>query len=631
MAGRITVLLQCECHESWYKIDFWQTRGVLGNGVAAFDRGVFVRETNNQELIAAIYAATLSPKNFDEMADDLEAQAVRVLSAITGRPDITEVLPGDFPNGGAAHLMPDLAKHIENAHDIQSQIGHRIESAERTDLILEIVPNPAFVIDADERIVRKNALAQEMQSGACTALADLFRDPEELAGIRDTLSTLRQGSEFASLPISLDAEQNKNTCVVVKLIQAADGSAQNSKLYLLTIADFGFSSEISDLFQQTYGLTDAETEIAVLLASGTIPQEIASNRSVSLQTVRTQIKSIKAKTKTRNLPDLVRLLCGFSAGMVVPAGKSRQETAAEFALNPTVETLVLPDGRRMEYVEQGDRNGRPVLLLHNMPYGVYLPGAAQRFARDNGLRIIAPYRPAHGDSDPLPAMPPEKYLDQVVDDMKELADALALPPVALLGNGGGSSFAVRFATAFPDRVSNIVMVSRAPVWRGEWLDDLPPRQKLTAVLLKYVPRMGELFTWAILSHVNKHSAVEYAKTAADGSPGDLLAIENPETMLLFTTGVTHGLKQGSKGFCRDWELMEVDLTPEARLLPHDMHIVVGADDRIILPEQARQFANDVPRATIEVVEGAGNYMFYSHWRHVMNALVRESLTAVPAQ
>ncbi|MFP5462760.1 MAG: helix-turn-helix transcriptional regulator [Gammaproteobacteria bacterium] len=59
---------------------------------------------------------------------------------------------------------------------------------------------------------------------------------------------------------------------------------------------------------EAFGLTSAEAQVARLLAEGHSMQDIASQRGVSLETVRSQVRAVFAKTDTRRQPDLVRLL-----------------------------------------------------------------------------------------------------------------------------------------------------------------------------------------------------------------------------------------------------------------------------------------------------------------------------------
>jgi len=58
----------------------------------------------------------------------------------------------------------------------------------------------------------------------------------------------------------------------------------------------------------TFGLTPAEARVAGYLAQGITPKEVAATCGVSLCTVRTQIRTVFAKTGVRRQSDLVRLL-----------------------------------------------------------------------------------------------------------------------------------------------------------------------------------------------------------------------------------------------------------------------------------------------------------------------------------
>lgn len=59
---------------------------------------------------------------------------------------------------------------------------------------------------------------------------------------------------------------------------------------------------------QNYSLTSTETEIAIQLAEGLTPDEIAARRGTSIQTVRSQLKQVMSKTGSRRQVDVVALV-----------------------------------------------------------------------------------------------------------------------------------------------------------------------------------------------------------------------------------------------------------------------------------------------------------------------------------
>lgn len=578
-------------------------------------------ERAKQKLIATVYTATLSPQGFNELILDLSDQLADLMRQVAGIEDVDKVLPAgrvQFPDQGA---IDELQRHITNAYDIQSRIGHFDDTDEKVQFVVDCVPNPAIVFDQNERVVAANGQARAQHQTVQATLSEVVGGADELAKIRKAIADIARKGEFSSVPLTTNLTKGQNSCALIKRIRHEQRGGKRAEMYLLAIAEFGFDERVRASFRDTYDLTETEASVAVLLASGLNAEEISQRRSVKLDTVRTQIKSIKHKTNVRDLPHLVRLICGFSAGLLAPVSMAQADRSPLVRGLPASSSMfTLGDGRRMEYVVQGAAEGRPVLLLHNMPYGLVLPEAAVGAATRQGLKIIAPFRPGHGRSDPLQGVAGQELLGQVARDLNEFLSALGISRVKLLGNAGGSSYAIRFASMFPRKVSEIVMVTRAPIWKGEWLAGLPPRQKLISMLLRYMPVMANVLVWAILSYVNRHDGGDFLRQSVKECEADLRALDNPETLRLMVDGIRFGLVQGPEAFCRDWEAMEIDMTAEARALPHPMHLIQGAEDRIARPEFSVAFVEAVPGVKLEIVEGAGNLLFYSHWRHVLDRL-----------
>jgi DNA-binding CsgD family transcriptional regulator len=61
-------------------------------------------------------------------------------------------------------------------------------------------------------------------------------------------------------------------------------------------------------FSRAYGLTESEQQLTELLMRGLTLKDIADARQVSFETIRTQLKSVFAKTGTNRQADLIRIL-----------------------------------------------------------------------------------------------------------------------------------------------------------------------------------------------------------------------------------------------------------------------------------------------------------------------------------
>ncbi len=77
---------------------------------------------------------------------------------------------------------------------------------------------------------------------------------------------------------------------------------------LVLIDDLHITTPPVHMLSQLYGLTPAEADIAIRLATGLSPAEVADEKTVSLATVRTHIQNLVTKMDARNLTDAIRIL-----------------------------------------------------------------------------------------------------------------------------------------------------------------------------------------------------------------------------------------------------------------------------------------------------------------------------------
>jgi DNA-binding CsgD family transcriptional regulator len=63
-----------------------------------------------------------------------------------------------------------------------------------------------------------------------------------------------------------------------------------------------------EVLRELYGLTEAETQLVELLCQGSSLDEAAGARGVTLNTARSQLKQVFAKTHTSRQSELVRLV-----------------------------------------------------------------------------------------------------------------------------------------------------------------------------------------------------------------------------------------------------------------------------------------------------------------------------------
>ena len=129
----------------------------------------------------------------------------------------------------------------------------------------------------------------------------------------------------------------------------------------------------------------------------------------------------------------------------------------------------LSNGIRLSYVEAGDPNGEPLLLLHGFTdssrsFSPMMPYLSR-------YRLLIPDQRGHGASDA-----PECCYNssQLAYDARLFLNALGVRRAAIAGHSLGSMVAISLAADNPERVSRLILIGSTalvPVQRGNWLYD----------------------------------------------------------------------------------------------------------------------------------------------------------------
>jgi haloalkane dehalogenase len=114
------------------------------------------------------------------------------------------------------------------------------------------------------------------------------------------------------------------------------------------------------------------------------------------------------------------------------------------------------DGVRMAYVDEGPREGRPVLLLHGEPSWSYLYRKMVPLLVAAGLRVVAPDLIGFGRSDKPAAREDYTYARHMAWLTALVVDALDLRDAVLFGQDWGGLLGLRLAAEQEERFAAIV-------------------------------------------------------------------------------------------------------------------------------------------------------------------------------
>ncbi len=250
------------------------------------------------------------------------------------------------------------------------------------------------------------------------------------------------------------------------------------------------------------------------------------------------------------------------------------------ALSP--QTVLLPSGMMLDYVERGSPSGIPVLLVHAIadsrrafePLMGHLPGSIHAFAMSQR---------GHGDSStPETDYRPHDFASDLLAFMNELD----LRAAVIAGGSSGGVVARRFAIDHPDRTIGLVLLG-SPLALG----DKPG-----------VREMWESTFSTLTDPIDPAMVREFAEMTAPSVPHDLFEIileENLKPSAL-------AWRETMRGLIEDDSARELDGIAAPTL------VVWGDQDSILSRSDQEAMTAAIPDARLIVYEGAGHAFYWEN-------------------
>jgi DNA-binding CsgD family transcriptional regulator len=212
-----------------------------------------------------------------------------------------------------------LEPHLRMALLLQQTFQSKDAQLAKSEVLMNLTNNAAFLLDRSLRLVHMNSSAEEMlRTGDTFRLAGgrlEVRDAFSQKRLRDLLLKVvsKQSIELSDpggiVPLTILKPRPHDMYALVAPVAIASGNhiASPHILILISGADDRAAS-VNPLMRRLWGCTEAECAIANLLLESHDILEMSEKRQVSIGTVRNQVKSLLAKTGTHRQSDLVRLL-----------------------------------------------------------------------------------------------------------------------------------------------------------------------------------------------------------------------------------------------------------------------------------------------------------------------------------
>jgi len=212
------------------------------------------------------------------------------------------------------HRKLDLLRpHLARAGVLAAR--WRLERMRVATEALALVGLAALVVDYDGRVLAANELIQGEKSYINWLPGNriAFFQAQANSLFRDSLHWRKQGADRAAKSFAVRARNGENPAVV----HVIPISGQSRDLFdgagaLILLTPLNTSPQpAADLIRTLFDLTPAEAQTArSLLLGGTI-DSIANSRGIGRETIRSQLKSVLAKTGVKRQAELTTLLAGI--------------------------------------------------------------------------------------------------------------------------------------------------------------------------------------------------------------------------------------------------------------------------------------------------------------------------------
>jgi pimeloyl-ACP methyl ester carboxylesterase/DNA-binding CsgD family transcriptional regulator len=528
------------------------------------------------------------------------------------------------------HRLFDLLKpHLQQA--LRLRLKHQKVSYKLDMLgnILEKIPVGVLVVDRQLRVLVSNQMADHLLSKqTAIKLADdrlWITNESEHYFLRDKIyEVLGSTNEKHAIPVNLHKDQQNELSVLVSHLGYTEEifSHSLSAALLLISPSLQQKTLAHNLLKNLYKFTQSECFLANKLIQNKTLEEIASERKVSINTIRNQVSSMFEKTNTHRQSELVvRLLS--SPSISTPASDTVKSQSIENKpeaniSHPRIDAqITLACGRQLGYAEYGDPAGKPVIFCHSVYGSRYEKPYDDNLLEKAGIRLIIPDRPGIGLSEPHVFSGYSGWCD----DLQQLVEYLKLDSFGIFGYGTGGNFALAAAANFPGLVQNVTVISPTPPLPT--LADLKPllaSHKIAMALAQKLPAVAAQIYAAIYAGAAKNPKRFLTHSLpADDAERELL--NSPKVFQVYSRCLPELAKYGARGAGQEIVYVVTPWDFDLRNISQPVYFWRGELDKHAPQETSRKLFESIPHAKIRRLPNRGHAIFYTEWKDIVMHLL----------
>lgn len=554
------------------------------------------------EIVDRLYDVAVDPIRLEELLEVWEGRAAPLRDAAIPLED------------------PEIEAHMARATVFLDRYEAAQEDAAPRSPLADIPRSAAFLSDGGATIHAANRpaeLAFGIRDGG--PLAALPFDPDDRELLQGVIR--RVAARKAEKVVTLRIRSNVTGSPVILRVSPVEGGA-GRPLALVVSTELVWPEGFQTTVQEAFGLTAAEVEIVRGVTLGLPLRDIAEARGRSLETVRTQVRSVLAKTETHSQAELVRVVLGLMDVALIPtAGEAAPAPGSALEPRPWRE-IRGPDGRRLTWIEFGDPAGVPVLYMH-LDFGlVRWPAKAERAAAARGLRVIVPVRSGYGRTEPLPRG--VDHLAGVTQDYAAVLDHLGVKGAVALPLGADLRFAMNLSLLRPDLVRGIVGAAcQLPIRSPAQYERMDKWQRFILANARHAPKVLPFLVQAGFSLARRLGKEAFFRQVNGGSAADMEAFGRPDVRAAVLEGsdVCMARKWSAHAaFTAECIGSEKDWSAIVRRVTVPVVLLQGDQDPQSPVQTIRELAADYPHLEVRFLAGTGQLLLFAEWPQVLEAV-----------
>ncbi|MGJ8564452.1 MAG: alpha/beta fold hydrolase [Alphaproteobacteria bacterium] len=554
------------------------------------------------DLLDHAYEVSEDIDNFDHMIE-----AARAYFFVT--PDSSTLSP-NLPR--YAGLNPHLEQHIPRLEKMMQDAP----ADAATGLSLE--QHARLTLSSKGQIIKINTHAETLFGAPGSRYVDdLPLSHESLTTLKALLTTLRDSA--APLQRVIYVQTNHDTPVSTFAYCRSANGEDGGRTLNLNLSQFEWSPALFEHLETALGLTQSEGQILRGTLMGLSQKDMAQERDRSVDTIKSQAKSVLRKAGCAKMGDLLHL--STSIAYVISLSESMGSDNAlpdtrydeEWSV-PTenMSSVSLKDSRVLTYYEYGPISGRPVLFIHGFVQGPFFTRKMLQTLNEHNLRIIAPCRPGFGYCSPSPTR--GDFDQTVIDDTQFLLGHLGVTePLLLAAHQGGVSHAFRIAKRLENQISSMLMIGAGIPITPEHIKILEPQTQLAAVATRHAPSIMKMTMSMGLKAYKKRGAEAFLKQQFLKAPDDLKTLQNAELLQIQKWGCYFMTQQGVETFMRDGLAAMADWSEDFDAAGAVQHWIHGKDCPVMGAEFVKDYIGSKTNYPVDIIEKAGFNVLHTEY------------------